>query len=92
MSIKNSEILRVLSDSINSLEEMYANATLLPDSEGIGNRDDDLDSLLDEADDLEGAEAALMIAESRIEEITQVLGEEIENLRTLMEKIEEKDD
>ncbi|MFC1533516.1 hypothetical protein ACFL7M_09160 [Thermodesulfobacteriota bacterium] len=86
MTTKKDEIIKALEDSIIRLEEVFTSVALISDTDGIEIKGD---SPLDVADDIEGAEAALMIAESRIEEMTQVLGEAIENLRTLMEKIEE---
>ena len=44
---------------------------------------------MEEADEIDGIEAALLVAESRIDELTQVMAEEIDNLRTLVENLEE---
>jgi hypothetical protein len=41
--------------------------------------------------EIDGIEAALLIAESRIDELAQILGEEIDDLRKLIEKIEDAD-
>ena len=87
MATKKEEIIKALEDSIISLEEVFTNVASISDSEGIGIKGD---TSLDMADDIEGTEAALMIAESRIEEMIQVLGEEIENLRALLETMEEE--
>jgi hypothetical protein len=38
--------------------------------------------------EIDGIEAALLVAQSRIDELAQLLGEEIDNLRHLIEKIE----
>jgi hypothetical protein len=88
MTIKKKEIIKALEDTINRLEETLTSATFMSESDEIEFKGDNFNSFVDVTEDIEGAEAALMIAESRIGEMAQILSEEIENLRTLIEKIE----
>ena len=48
---------------------------------------DDLDAEI--AHDIEGAESAFLVAEQQIDEMIQVMSEEIDNLRSLLERIKE---
>ena len=88
--MKKTEIIKALEDRNNRLEETLASSTLTSDPDEIGFKGDSLDPSGDVAENIEGAEAELMIAMGRIEEMTQVLSEETDSLRTLMEKIDEE--
>ena len=90
MTINKEEILEALEESIERLEETLTSSTLTSDSDDMEFKGDSLDPSGDITNNIDGAEAALIIAESRIEEMTQVLSEEIDSLRTLMEKVEEE--
>ena len=88
--INKEEILEKLEESINRLEGALTSSTLASDSDEIGLKEDNLDPSDDVTENIEVAEAALMVAEGRIEQMIQVLSEEIDSLRTLMERIEEE--
>jgi hypothetical protein len=90
MIINKEEILEKLEESINRLEGTLTSSTLASDSDEIGLKGDNLDPSDDVTENIEVAEAALMVAEGRIEQMIQVLSEEIDSLRTLMERIEEE--
>ena len=88
MALKNEGITMELDASISSLEDARDNAIQLLGSQDVGLQGNDLDA--DEAHDLEGAESELLVAEQHIEEMAQAVSEEIDNLRSLLIKIEEK--
>ena len=88
MALKNEGITMELDAIISSLEDARDNAIQLLGSQDVGLQGNDLDA--DEAHDLEGAESALLVAEQHIEEMAQAVSEEIDNLRSLLIKIEEK--
>jgi hypothetical protein len=87
MALKNEGITMELEAIISSLEDARDNAIELLGSQDIGLQGNDLDA--DIAHDIEGAESALLVAEQQIEEMTQAVSEEIDNLRSLLIKIEE---
>lgn len=89
MTFKKEKLIKELEGSVNRLEQVRSNTLELHDS-----RDAHLESIEAFAEvlaEIDGIEAALLIAESRIDELAQVLGEEIDNLRKLIEKIEDAD-
>jgi len=72
---------------IGRLEDARDNAIELLGSQDVGLQGDDLDA--DVVHDIVGAESAFLVAEQQIEEMTQAVNEEIDNLRSLLKKIEE---
>ena len=72
---------------ISSLEDARDNAIELLGSQDVGLQGDDLDANV--AHDIEGAESAFLVAEQQIEVMTQAMSEEIDNLRSLLKKIQE---
>jgi hypothetical protein len=89
MNLRKETLIRELERSVSRLEQARSNTLELHDS-----RDAHLESIEAFAEvsaEIDGIEAALLIAESRIDELTQVLGEEIDNLREIIEKIEDAD-
>jgi hypothetical protein len=89
MALKNREIAREMEVIIDRLEEARSSAFLIADVSETDFQGSDLDDDMAMSGDIEGPEAALIIAENRIEELAQLMGEEIENLRKLLETIEE---
>ena len=87
MALKNEGITMELEAIISSLEDARDNAIELLSSQDVGLQGDDLDAHV--AHDIEGAESAFLVAEQQIEEMTQAVSEEIDNLRSLLIKIEE---
>jgi hypothetical protein len=87
MALKKEGITMELEAIISSLEDARDNAIELLGSQNVGLQGDDLDA--DVAHDIEGAESAFLVAEQQIEEMTQAVSEEIDNLRSLLIKIEE---
>lgn len=82
-------LIKELEESVNRLEQARSNTIGLHDSGDA--RLESIDAFAEVSADIDGIEAALLIAESRIDELAQVLGEEIDNLRELIESIEEAD-
>jgi hypothetical protein len=87
MAVKKTELARELEGAIERLDEARSNALLTGDLSGTDFLDSDIDA--DMAEGIEGVDAALIVAENRIEEFAQVMAEEIENLRRLLETIED---
>lgn len=88
MALKNKGITMELEGIISRLEDARDNTIDLIGSQDVELQGDDLDA--DVAHDIEGAESAFLVAEQQIEEMTQAVNEEIDNLRSLLKKIEEK--
>ena len=86
MTIVEEEIKIEFEDITSRLEETRNSALEMRSSDGIGVQDSDLDSGYTE--DLENMESSIFQFESFIDDIIQIMGEEIENLRTLVEKID----
>ena len=87
MALKNKGITMELEGIISRLEDARDNAIELLGSQDVGLQGDDLDA--DVVHDIVGAESAFLVAEQQIEEMTQAVNEEIDNLRSLLKKIEE---
>jgi len=87
MALKNKGITMELEGIIGRLEDARDNAIELLGSQDVGLQGDDLDA--DVVHDIVGAESAFLVAEQQIEEMTQAVNEEIDNLRSLLKKIEE---
>mgnify|MGYP000541348252 CR=1 FL=1 len=87
MALKKEGITMELEAIIISLEDARDNAIELLGSQDVGLQGNDLDA--DVAHDIEGAESAFLVAEQQIEKMTQAVSEEIDNLRSLLIKIEE---
>lgn len=85
MSLDRETIAKALNVVINRLEEARNNTLASQDPNILDFESIDMDPA-DIADNLEGAEAALLVCERRIDELIQVLGEEIDSLRSLLEK------
>lgn len=90
MTLKKEALIKELEESVNRLEQARSNNLKIHDSSDA--RLESLDVFAEVSAEIDGIEAALLIAESRIDEITQVLSEEIDNLRGLLAKIEEDSD
>ncbi|MGD8228796.1 MAG: hypothetical protein PVH82_19580 [Desulfobacteraceae bacterium] len=89
MTLRKEMLIKELEESVNRLEQARSNTIGLHDSGDA--RLESIDAFAEVSADIDGIEAALLIAESRIDELAQVLGEEIDNLRELIESIEEAD-
>jgi vacuolar-type H+-ATPase subunit I/STV1 len=87
MALKKMEMAREMEGIIDSLDEARNRALLIDDVSETDFQDSDIDSEM--AEEIEGTDAALLIAENRIDELAQVMGEEIENLRRLLEILED---
>jgi hypothetical protein len=85
MTLKKEALMRGLEESVNRLEQARNNTLGIQDSGGA--RLEGIAAFAEVSADIDGIEAALLIAESRIDELAQVLDEEIDNLRGLLQKI-----
>jgi len=83
--IEKNGISMELEGVISRLEDARDNAIDLLGSRDVELQSDDLDA--DVAHDIEGAESAFLVAEQQIDEMTQMMSEEIDNLRSVLEKI-----
>lgn len=87
MPLERMELAREMEGIIDRLDEARRNALLIGDISDTDFQDSDIDAEM--AEEIEGTDAALFIAENRIDELAQVMGEEIENLRRLLETMED---
>lgn len=87
MAIKKKEVVKILEDIINRLDEVMTDSLIISDHDEVGYKAVDFDNDMD--DETDPIETALLIAENRINEVTQALSEEIDNMRRLLERIEE---
>jgi hypothetical protein len=85
MVLKEKVIVKALEGTIERLEEAKSSTYMILDNAGIDFQGLDVDM----AEHVEGAEAAYAVLESRMSELNQVIAEEIDNLRRLLESIEE---
>jgi hypothetical protein len=90
MTLNKEALIKELEESVNRLEQARSDALMMYHSSDLRFQSTDPDPEV--ADEIEGVEAALLVAEGRMDELAQVLGEEIDNLRGLLEKIEEDSD
>jgi hypothetical protein len=87
MALKKLEMAREIEGVIDRLDEARRSALLIGDISETDFPDSDIDAEM--AEEIEGTDAALLIAENRIDELAQLMGEEIENLRRLLEVLED---
>jgi hypothetical protein len=85
MVLKQEVLAEVLEGIIDRLDEARSSALLSGGSVDFESVELDPDI----SDDTDTIEAAVLEYESRMDELTQVLGEEIDNLRRLLENLEE---
>ena len=85
MVLKQKMLAEVLEGIIDRLDEARSSALL--SSGSVDFESVELDP--DISDDADTIEAAVLEYEGRMDELTQVLGEEIDNLRRLLENLEE---
>ncbi|MGD8228248.1 MAG: hypothetical protein PVH82_13230 [Desulfobacteraceae bacterium] len=86
MTLKKELLVKELEDSANRLEQARSNTAEL--HHWGDARLEGIDPFAEVPAEIDGIEAALLVAQSRIDELAQLLGEEIDNLRHLIEKIE----
>ena len=86
MTLKESEIKIDLEDIISRLAETRNNALEMRESNEMGLQFGDFES--DYEEDMESMEAAIFEFGTFIDEIIQVIGEELDNLRNIVEKID----
>lgn len=87
MALKKNGISMELEGVISRLEDARDNAIESLGSRDVGLQSNDLDA--DLVHGIEGAESAFLVAEQQIDELTHVMSGEIDNLRSLLERIEE---
>jgi hypothetical protein len=87
VALNEKELAEEIEGIIDRLEEARSKTSMIRDLSEIDLQSSSLDSEI--AEDMEGMEAALLIAENKMDEVEQVIGEEIDNLRGILESIEE---
>jgi hypothetical protein len=88
MALKNNGISKELREIIKRLEDARDSAVEFLGSSDVKLQSDDL--YADAEQGIEGAESAFLVAEQQIDEMTQVMSEEIDNLWLLLERVEEE--
>jgi hypothetical protein len=86
MLAKEKVLAKALEGIIERLEEARGDALMNRDAGALDFQG--LETGANMTEDLEGIESALMEYETRIDDLTQTLGEEIDNLRGLLETME----
>ena len=86
MDIKKTEVVKILEGIAERLDEAVSDTPVIDIDEEAGYSDVDYD--IDMDGDTDRIESALMNAENRMDEIKQVLSEEIDNIRSLVEVLE----
>lgn len=87
MALKKEKIAREMECIIDRLDEARSSALLIGDVDETDFQNRDVDAEM--AEEIGGTDAALLVAENRIDELAQLMGEEIENLRRLLEILED---
>jgi hypothetical protein len=87
MTSQQKVLANTLAGIIDRLDEARISALQTRDLDDVGFESGDLDS--DVADDADRMEAAVLQYENKMYDLTQVLGEELDNLRGLLEALEE---
>lgn len=87
MALNEKELALEIEGIIDRLEEARSKTLMIRDLGEMDLQSSSLDSEIDE--EAEGMEAALLIAENKMDEVEQAIGEEIDNLRSILESIEE---
>ena len=86
MPIKNTEIAKILEGVAERLDDVVEIVSILDINEHSGYEAEDYDIYSeDESDQIESTD---IIAENRIDEITEILTREIDSIRKLVELIE----
>jgi len=86
MTKKQKEIKIEMEEIVSRLEETRNNALEMRESNEMGLHGSDFNG--DYMEDAENVESALFEFGSFIDEIIQIIGEEIENLRNIIEKLD----
>ena len=86
MTIKNTEIAKILEGIAERLDDVIEIVSILDVNDHTGYEDEDYDAYLE--DDSDQIESTDIIAENRIDEITEILTREIDSIRKLVEVIE----
>ena len=89
MNLNKETLIKDLEESVNRLEQARSNIIELHDSRNAHL--ESIEAFAEVSAEIDSIGAALLIDETRIDELTQVLGEEIDNLRELIEKIDGAD-
>jgi hypothetical protein len=87
MTLKKEALIEELEETVIRLEKARSSTLEIHDSGDA--RFENIAAFAEVSAEIDGIEAALLIAQSRIDELAQILDEEIDNLRRLLEKIEE---
>jgi hypothetical protein len=89
MNLNKETLIKDLEESVNRLEQARSNIIELHDSRNAHL--ESIEAFAEVSAEIDGIGAALLIDETRIDELAQVLGEEIDHLRELIEKIDGAD-
>lgn len=88
MVLKEEVLAKALEGIIERLDEARNSALLTRDTGSLDFGNIELDP--DMSGNVDSVEAAILEYEGRMDELMQILGEEIDNLRRLLENIEEE--
>ena len=83
-----SEIVKILEGIVERLDEVVTDTALIDIDDRVDYEEEDYST--DIEDNRDRLEAAHIITDSRINEITQVVNEEIDNIRKLVEIIAQR--
>lgn len=89
MMIKKAEVAEKLESVINRLEDLISEGSVIQETDDIDYEGDGIEMEGESPDEIGGAESALLMMERQLNAVIQVVGEEVENLRRILEGIED---
>lgn len=89
MTITEAEVAVKLEGIINRLEDLISEGSIIHDPDDVDYDSDELAMDPDIADETGGVDSALLIMERQLNDIIQVVGEEVDNLRRILERMED---
>lgn len=91
MVINNKGLVKQLEGVIDRLEDVVFDNTTPYDADEEELQGDNIALKEEVLEEIEGAEAAFLVMQRRMDAFAQTLEEEIENLRRILERLEEGD-
>lgn len=90
MTIKKAELAAKLEGIIDRLEDLISEGSIVRESDDVDYDSNDFAMEGDPADEMGATDSALLIMETQLSEIVQVVGEEVDNLRRILENMEDR--
>jgi len=91
MTFHKQDLAEQLEGVVNRLEDLVFDSTQNYEDNELELQENTIDFDDEISEGIENSQAAYLILEKRMDEMTQSLGEEIETLRRILERVEEGD-